>query len=733
MTVSPFEMKLGVEVVEHLGIKLYSTVPAVLTEVVANCWDADSTEVRISLNKQLEDDSWCIDILDNGCGMDVRDANTLFLHVGRNRRAGGAPTDSNGQQVTSNLKRLPMGRKGIGKLSVFSIADVLEVHSKKKGSSPIAFQIDLNEVRAFADNATNKSLTSAGNFKPPSIDSDPSILEVESGTLVRLKRLRRQVARSGSWIRRKLAQRFPVLSDKFQIYVNGSKVDRGDLQLLKKAEYVWVLGGGDEATARVKYGIPESAQVFMMGAVTTALRTSDSIKAVSPYHGWVATAKSSGQLTEDVPLEDLGAPAEPHGGVDEESAITVPDNLNRVILMVRGRVAAEDLLSGVSEGRVAVKYMFGEVFADGLDVDQESDATTTSRQDVQADDDRVKSLKFSFSRAIKAIATQWQELRGHKSLEDARKNPLLKSWHDSLNPAEKRQAEALLKAIGRLPDGSEGSRNSIAKYAIVAFERLKHRRAVAEITELPDAELLSLGRIGPLLSEIQDVEAAYHFDLLDARLKIVKRLREATDKGAVEKVLQEILFDNLWLIDPTWRSSKGESHIETSFNGLIKKYLEERASGENLTAKKRQRGGKRLPVEGNRRFDIKYRNALGTHVIVELKRASVKMRDFDVLKQLEDYQDLLRQVLNKVDPSGEGELQYPIQAVAIVGEQHYRGGQERESRSAAFAMLNVRVMTYDQVIHRALKSYEEFTQWHETNSSFVRLIAHLDTNDLFGT
>ena len=51
MTDSPYEMHLSLNVLEHLGLNLYSNVPSVLSEVVANAWDADATSVGVTLDK----------------------------------------------------------------------------------------------------------------------------------------------------------------------------------------------------------------------------------------------------------------------------------------------------------------------------------------------------------------------------------------------------------------------------------------------------------------------------------------------------------------------------------------------------------------------------------------------------------------------------------------------------------------------------------------------------------
>ena len=58
-----FIMSLSLNVLNHLGINLYSNIPAVLSEIVANSWDADAKRVDITI---AEDQ---IIIEDDGCGI----------------------------------------------------------------------------------------------------------------------------------------------------------------------------------------------------------------------------------------------------------------------------------------------------------------------------------------------------------------------------------------------------------------------------------------------------------------------------------------------------------------------------------------------------------------------------------------------------------------------------------------------------------------------------------------
>ena len=108
------KLAMDLNVLNHLGLNLYSNVPAVLSELIANAWDADASRVDVSVKERGEGKE--ISIQDNGCGMNYEDLRTKFLTVGYRRRT------KESEDFTPNKKRPVMGRKGIGKLSVLSIA-----------------------------------------------------------------------------------------------------------------------------------------------------------------------------------------------------------------------------------------------------------------------------------------------------------------------------------------------------------------------------------------------------------------------------------------------------------------------------------------------------------------------------------------------------------------------------------------------------------------------------------
>jgi anti-sigma regulatory factor (Ser/Thr protein kinase) len=49
-----FTMTLDLSVLDHLGLNLYSNIPAVLSEAVANAWDADASRVEIVIDQDAQ-------------------------------------------------------------------------------------------------------------------------------------------------------------------------------------------------------------------------------------------------------------------------------------------------------------------------------------------------------------------------------------------------------------------------------------------------------------------------------------------------------------------------------------------------------------------------------------------------------------------------------------------------------------------------------------------------------
>jgi hypothetical protein len=221
--------------IEHLGLKLYVSLPPVVGELVSNAWDADADRVEINfpegtLNGQSE-----VIIRDFGTGMDANQLQNAYLKIGRNRR------EVDGFEVTKKGRKI-MGRKGIGKLSAFGVASELEVRSIKEGKA-ICLRLNYDEMKSW----------------PKGEPYEPSVLELRTGptnepngTEIRIRKLHREKPIEADWIRRELARRYTVIGSNFKVFVNGTQITAQDRRLQKDCRKSWDVSeieGGDVVDA----------------------------------------------------------------------------------------------------------------------------------------------------------------------------------------------------------------------------------------------------------------------------------------------------------------------------------------------------------------------------------------------------------------------------------------------------------------------------------------------------
>ena len=132
---------------KHLGLQMYSGAVPAISELISNAYDAMARNVWITIptGRPIQQDDEIV-VKDDGHGMNFEECNLLYLTVGRDRRSG----QTGWTKPYNNLdSRKVQGRKGIGKLAGFGIADLIEVQSIKEG-----------EIQHFAwdyDELTNNS------------------------------------------------------------------------------------------------------------------------------------------------------------------------------------------------------------------------------------------------------------------------------------------------------------------------------------------------------------------------------------------------------------------------------------------------------------------------------------------------------------------------------------------------------------------------------------------------
>ena len=713
-------MTISLNVLNHLGLNLYSNRPAVIAEVIANAWDADATEIDVDFDVE----AGTITVTDNGCGMDLAAVNDRYLTVGYQRRNG---KDAEGLTPKG---RKPMGRKGIGKLSLFSIANKIYVHTKSHGIAAESFLMDAEKIRKAIEGEDSSKpgqdnpqrLDSQGEVKTqqttvkstdaPKDRSAPALIgasqdrqssirgdratagryypevivpkgEIEThGTkivITELKKVRLNQA-SMSSLRKRIARRFSILND-VEIRVNGDRVTFSDRDYFHKARFIYQYGA-DYAQHCRNIEEDEDGNVTGVFSHPHVFDADGTVAEDGRYRikGWIAIAWHSNDLDGDRKADN--------------------DNLNKITIVVRGKVGQEDVLQDFRLGGMITKFMFGEIEADFLDLDDHPDIATSSRQSISEDDERYQALRKFIESELRAIWIHTNELKERAGLRHAlSSNPYLKQWYDALRPPHlKKFANKIFGDIDKAGI-EESQRQSAYANGVMLFEHLKMNHAMDLLEQIDTTQV---DEFLQYLRDVDALEAEHYRQIVEERLAIIRKLRESVDENAKERILQEYIFDHLFLLDPGWERA-------TQFEDM------ERRMEEVLKTKEKQL-----------RLDIrytKYRRVAAAHVIVELKRRSVTVTKTELESQVRGYMEALHGELIKSSKNRD----LPIQAVCIVGKlpKGWDNERTRQMDEESLRLYGIRVMTYDELIDNAFVAYGEFVAASESKGELRELMEQI--------
>lgn len=654
---------MSLNVLNHLGMNLYSNIPAVLSEVVANAYDADATKVDINIGGNE------ITITDNGNGMCVDDINDKFLYVGYQRREAG-------EGLSEVLKRPVMGRKGIGKLSLFSIASEIIIHTIKKNKKKASFEKSGFVLRK-KDIIRQITGSKDGEYYPDELAGNT--FDIKKGTRITIRDFKKNINHTESYLRKRLAKRFSIIGSKhnFNVSINKDPIGVQDRDYIKKVQFLWVVGKDHE-------GIAKAAKFKRVNHLNGDLDNGKGFK----ISGWIGAVNEAGDLDID--------------GV----------NNNKISILCRGKMAQEDILESFNEGGIYSTYLIGEIEADFLDLDTEDDIATTSRQKINEEDERYLELQKHVYKLLKEIQKVWTELRKEvaesEAIERAEKfSPVLKQWFDSLKtPGRQAHAKKLFATIETMHFVKEEAyekKKELYKQGIIAFEKLNLRDRLHELEKVTGPDDLKLSMV---FNDLSDIEANLYYDIASERVAVIREFQRKLDVNDKEKLLQKYLFNNLWLLNPSWeRATQGtevmESRVEKAFAAVTK----------SLTAEERKG-----------RLDIKYRTSAGKHIVVELKRytATYKITKFTLAEQAEKYRNALAKVLATIDKEHEA-----IEVIIVLGQKLGATPKEEKEVQEILKPVNARVIYYDFLIDQSLEAYGTYLDKQKEVSRIRAIIEKL--------
>lgn len=358
-----FNFNISLSVLNHLGRNLYRSFITVIGEAISNSWDADASNVFITIDREKN----TMSIVDDGIGMDEEDFQNKFLKIGYSKRKDG--------RIMSDKKRPFIGRKGIGKLALLSCAKEIEIATIKTGHPIIGGTIN----NASLDRAIKDDISSY-DYKLENINSDVTDLlrEFDHGTAILFKDISDGINNTIEYIRKLIALnfRFSLLDNSFKIFVNGAAINETELdELAKNSQFLWTIND---------YSDPYLDSEEFKNNLLETVR----IKSSLPIKGFISTVEKPSQLK-----------------------IRNTDDKITLDLFVNGRLREKDLMKYKPTARVVESYSYGQIFYDSLDTGIGKDLFTSSREGIVTNDETFENFLNELSRIYGKILSDWDAFR----------------------------------------------------------------------------------------------------------------------------------------------------------------------------------------------------------------------------------------------------------------------------------------------------------------------------------
>ena len=495
------EFTFEIGTIDHLGVKLYSTIPPMIAELISNAWDADAHNVYL----YFEDNApKSIIVKDDGTGMDFDELNEKFLKIGRNRRIG-----SDADKTTGG--RPVLGKKGLGKLSMFGIGKKITISTIKNGKRN-SFIMDYDEIKKRSQEKT---------YEPGIIDFEVDTLE-NSGTEIKIENLARQTGFDLQGIRKNILTRFSIFSSDFVVHIN----DKDDLKI--------DTNGIVTENYQFKWDFPKD----------------------------FTDEQKSFQSLYDFGIENQIT------GTIYTSATPLSKKQQGIILFSRGKLVQESMSFSERANDNFFQYMAGSFSVDFIDASPNVDNCSTDRKSLAWDtygNTELDLLRQLLEKIVSMTQSKWRQSRKEAKKQKIKERGIdLDRWIDDLNPAEKSLARKLVDAILENENISE---DAVSKY-------ISYIKDMYGFTGFQDftAKLDELGVLGnenalKLLTDWSEIEAKEYAKISLGRMKTIDQFDKYIKENASEnKVIQKFLEEFPWLLDP--KMEKFER--EVTYTNLLK-------------------------------------------------------------------------------------------------------------------------------------------------------------------
>lgn len=516
-----------------LGKGLYSNAWTAIAELVANGFDANAQHVKIYINASNKEKS-VIEIFDDGYGMGYDDLVSKYTLIGRDKR------DDN--TIDEETKKQLMGRKGIGKLAALYLSKKYYLISKTKKESS-AWCLN-------AKDAEDSDIPRLDKIDEKRIDIESNFFwkKNKTGTMIKLTDvdLRNVGIQSVKGLKARLADFFLIdsLSGKMEVAFLTKKTepikfekvekeiafknmcaifDNTPYDLKKELNETVFLRSKDKHVPKVQCDViylDEKNYKNTHGEKKFILENGLESKRNIPYKltGWIgihATIKKA-EANEN----------------DSRYLNNKAYNPNQLRLYVRKKLAVENFLGYLGNTQAFSNYIEGEISFDVLDDDRLPDIATTSRQDFEQKNDRIKLLIEIVNPIVTSLIKQRVKL-----------GDIVAAKVDAFHAEQERIANEKAEAERKKAEQAEKERKKAEQDRDKAYEDKQKQEARAAAAE---ADLHSERKRNSFLMENISVEKrdfVEKFHLVKINLDSIKN---KIGSLIIRKEKNRLDFDGVW-------------------------------------------------------------------------------------------------------------------------------------------------------------------------------------------
>lgn len=513
MTISEKELVMSFDpnVITHLGLNMYSSMPPVIAELVANAYDAEATIVEIEF---IDNDEKEIILSDNGHGMIFKEINDKFLQIGRNRRL-----DEEKGEFSKNKKRKVIGKKGLGKLAFFGVAEEIIIETVCEGIKNV-FRLDWNELQ----NQGNQEK----KYNPELIEYNISSKE-NNRTTIKLKRLKRKSAFNIDSLAISLSKYFTIF-------------DGSDFKVVLKYNNKII-----EMTNKLKY------EKFNM--------------------------EFSIKIPEDIKDEDLKNYFSERSinGILFSSQKTILEKDRGIALFSRGKLVNKPSFYDIKATSHGYAYITGYLNVDFIDEIRE-ELISTNRQSLNWECEIARRLRTSLSELIRSFFNEVKKIK-----EDKKKNNIktlygvdVDNWLNGLPKYERKLANKIVKSIIKSEGIDEEKSSELIKFTMDSFRFESFKELAHDIEESKISDPIKLI---DLFKEWQVIESRELYKIAKIRIETIKKFKQHIEENSKEvPELHNFLREFPWILDPRIMNFKDE----VTYSKLLKeKFGSELIKGES--------------------------------------------------------------------------------------------------------------------------------------------------------